>query len=218
MNNETKEGFIAVLYNLSNYLHEIFIEYKIVSASNASLFTYQVYIELQSNSLTSPQLYLRFKAIFELIYRVKDENENIKQTEFWRSVVKLKKLFLENNEVSFLTILGHLEMIISSHVNLSKRVEKVKNFVQIGRSDRKEHGNDIIFKKDRTLSRIHLVITVDEGDFYIEDRSANGTFVNGKKIEKGIKLPVKIDDEIRIGREETLIDLNEQKIQDLLNI
>ena len=74
----------------------------------------------------------------------------------------------------------------------------------------------IVFKTDKTLSRIHLVVTAEEGEFFIEDRSANGTFVNGAKIEKGVKALVQINDEIRIGREGTLVELSDPKISRLI--
>jgi len=219
LGNETKESVVTTLGNLSTYLHNIFIKHQIFSASIASVFTHQIKLDIQLNTPTAWQLNLKLKAIFELLYRVKDENEKIKETEFWKSVIELKKLFAENSKDNFSIAIRHFNIAIESTTDLNiKRAKRHKGFVQIGRSKRVEHGNDIIFNKDRTLSRVHLVITVDEGNFYIEDRSANGTFVNGKKIEKGIKLLVSVDDEIRIGREETLVSLKDKKIQELLTI
>jgi len=74
----------------------------------------------------------------------------------------------------------------------------------------------IFIHHDQTLSHIHLIVSAQNGQLFIEDRSANGTFVNGKKIEKGIKTAVNLDDEIRIGRDNTLVDLEHEKIRKLI--
>lgn len=63
----------------------------------------------------------------------------------------------------------------------------------IGRDDR----NSICIK-DKFLSKFHARIVEDEGIYFIEDlKSANGTFLNRKKIEDAIEL--KSNDLINIG-------------------
>lgn len=54
---------------------------------------------------------------------------------------------------------------------------------------------------DVSVSRIHARLTTEAGQVYVEDcNSTNGTYVNGVLLEKGEKIPIDIDDEIRIGR------------------
>ena len=55
----------------------------------------------------------------------------------------------------------------------------------IGRSSE----NDIIIKDDLMVSRNHAILYFDEGSILIEDlNSANGSFVNGNRIDSIIKL------------------------------
>jgi predicted component of type VI protein secretion system len=62
--------------------------------------------------------------------------------------------------------------------------------------------NEIIIK-DPYISKKHLKIVKDEGNYYLEDLgSANGTFLNGDKVLDVVKL--KNGDRIRIGQIEFL--------------
>ena len=113
-----------------------------------------------------------------------------------------------------------MEKVIEEPLNLeddTQMIPHAHNFVQIGRSAKPEHGNDIVFPNDKTLSRVHLVVSTVKEQYFLEDRSANGTFVNGLKIEKGVKIPVSVTDEIRIGRGGTLVELEHPKISELLS-
>lgn len=51
---------------------------------------------------------------------------------------------------------------------------------------------------DRQVSRFHALITVSGADIYVEDRSANGTFLNGQMIRGGKQL-FSNKDTLRIG-------------------
>ncbi|WP_293113265.1 FHA domain-containing protein [Moorena sp. SIO4G3] len=51
---------------------------------------------------------------------------------------------------------------------------------------------------DKEISRYHALITVANTQLYITDRSANGTFINGRKIRSGIH-PFSSKDTLRIG-------------------
>ena len=62
--------------------------------------------------------------------------------------------------------------------------------------------NEIIIK-DPYISKKHLKIVEDEGNYYLEDLgSANGTYLNGDKIMDVVKL--KNGDRIRVGQVEFL--------------
>lgn len=62
--------------------------------------------------------------------------------------------------------------------------------------------NEIVIK-DPYISKKHLKIVKDEGNYYLEDLgSANGTFLNGDKVLDVVKL--KNGDRIRIGQIEFL--------------
>lgn len=201
MNNKNYE----ILGNVANYLNEMAISHRLVSASTASAFAYMVREEISFEKL---------QTLIFLILKIKEENKDIPSTLFYASILKLEALNVES-------ILEAMNEAIATPIVLESSglmvMPKAKDYVQIGRSAKVEHGNDIIFKTDKTLSRIHLVVTAEKGEFYIEDRSANGTFVNGEKIEKGVKVLVKLSDEIRIGREETLVSLSHPKIAKLIS-
>lgn len=79
-----------------------------------------------------------------------------------------------------------------------KEVYTLEDSTTIGRSNQ----NKIIIK-DPYISKNHLKIVKDEGDYYIEDlNSANGTFINGTKIMDAVRL--KNGDRIRLGQVEFL--------------
>ena len=194
-----------ILGNVANYLNEMAINHRLISASTASAFAYMVREELSLEKL---------QTLIFLILKIKEENEQIASTPFYGLITTLKALEVE-------TILALMSKAIEKPIKLDDPTQTIipsaNNFVQIGRSAKPEHGNDIVFPKDKTLSRVHLVISVVEGEYFVEDRSANGTFVNGEKIEKGVKIPISVADEIRIGREGTLVELKHPKIIELLN-
>lgn len=67
----------------------------------------------------------------------------------------------------------------------------------IGRAE----GNDLRIEKP-AVSRRHAVIVRTEGRFFVEDRgSFNGTFLNGVRIQPGVRLPLRHGDRIGLGSE-----------------
>lgn len=85
-----------------------------------------------------------------------------------------------------------------------KEYYPLKGEVTLGRGN-----NNQIVLKDPYISKRHLKIVEDEGDFYLEDlNSSNGTYVNGEKISDVVKL--KNGDRIRVGQVELLYVNREQ--------
>jgi pSer/pThr/pTyr-binding forkhead associated (FHA) protein len=65
------------------------------------------------------------------------------------------------------------------------------------------HSDNDILIKDPFVSKKHFQIVEDEGDYYLEDlNSANGTFLNGERIEDVAKLSN--GDIIKVGNIEFL--------------
>jgi len=193
-----------ILGNVANYLNEMAIRHRLISASTASAFAYMAREEISLEKL---------QTLIFLMLKIQEENEKIASTPFHREITNLKSLEIE-------TILALMAKVIEQPLNLEEDAKMVPNanaFVQIGRSTKPEHGNDIVFPNDKTLSRVHLVINVVDNQYFVEDRSANGTFVNGKKIEKGVRTPISIKDKISIGRGGTLVALEHPKIVELLH-
>lgn len=77
-----------------------------------------------------------------------------------------------------------------------KEVYSLEEDVTIGRSKK-----NTIMIKDPYISKNHLSIVKDEGNYYLEDlSSANGTFINGDRIMDVVML--KNGDTIRLGQVE----------------
>ena len=79
----------------------------------------------------------------------------------------------------------------------------------VGRAD---DCDIIISDSTDTISRHHLVISINFfGKMTISDTSANGTTINGKPLTKGVTLPVKRSDIVRLGN---VADLDWDRISD----
>jgi len=83
------------------------------------------------------------------------------------------------------------------------RLEKMETV--IGRAP----SSDILLAKDKLTSRRHAVVRYDNGDYVISDeRSANGTFVNGKQLEELVPRSLKDGDHVGIGEHELIFHLS----------
>ncbi|HJT59113.1 MAG TPA: FHA domain-containing protein [Ktedonobacteraceae bacterium] len=64
-------------------------------------------------------------------------------------------------------------------------------------------GSDILLSKDKLTSRRHATIHFENGEYMLRDeRSANGTFVNGQQLEEMTPRPLKDGDHVGIGEHE----------------
>jgi len=78
-----------------------------------------------------------------------------------------------------------IELIVSARgVPEEKAFTFEQNIIKIGRV--KE--NDISLP-GANISRLHCLITFENGEFYISDQSSNGTLLNGETIGKNRKCP-----------------------------
>jgi pSer/pThr/pTyr-binding forkhead associated (FHA) protein len=67
----------------------------------------------------------------------------------------------------------------------------------IGRAE----DNDLTIEKP-TVSRHHALITEEADRWFLEDRgSFNGTFLNGSRIQPGVKVPLRHGDRVGLGAE-----------------
>lgn len=67
----------------------------------------------------------------------------------------------------------------------------------IGRAD----DNDLTLEKP-TVSRHHAVVSQEGDRWFVEDRgSFNGTFLNGSRIQPGVKVPLRHGDRVGLGAE-----------------
>ena len=57
----------------------------------------------------------------------------------------------------------------------------------------------VILDPPRKVSRHHLDLIIDSNRIFIIDKSSNGTFVNGKRIQKDTRFEVKVTDEIKLA-------------------
>jgi len=208
---ELERKLYTSLGTFANYLNELAITHRFLSASTASAFVYAIQEESESKNFET-----KFQTALSLVLKMEMENKAISSTPFYKSIQAIQSV--EKNDWE--TIITLLDSALCEKIDLESMVTQalhLKNHVQIGRSAKPEHGNDIVFPNDKTLSRVHLVVSVENAQYFVEDRSANGTFVNGTKVEKGVKVSVSMEDEIRIGREGTLVELSDAKIAKLLD-
>ena len=64
-------------------------------------------------------------------------------------------------------------------------------------------NSDILLSKDKLTSRRHATIHFENGEYMLRDeRSANGTFVNGQQLEEMTPRPLKDGDHVGIGEHE----------------
>jgi pSer/pThr/pTyr-binding forkhead associated (FHA) protein len=83
------------------------------------------------------------------------------------------------------------------------RLEKMETI--IGRAP----SSDILLSKDKLTSRRHAIIRYDNGNYVIADeRSANGTFVNGQQLEELVPRTLKDGDHVGIGEHELIFHLS----------
>ena len=62
-----------------------------------------------------------------------------------------------------------------------------------------------------TISRHHALVTESEDRWFLEDRgSFNGTFLNGTRLQPGVKLPLRHGDRIGLGAEHVVFSCPEQ--------
>lgn len=67
----------------------------------------------------------------------------------------------------------------------------------IGRSDESDLELPI-----ETVSRLHALVVESEGRWFVEDRgSFNGTYLNGSRLQAGVRLPLRHGDRIAVGSE-----------------
>lgn len=79
------------------------------------------------------------------------------------------------------------------------RLEKPE--ISIGRAP----NSDILLSKDKLTSRRHATVTYENGHYVLRDeRSANGTFVNGQQLEELAPRPLQDGDHIGIGEHELI--------------
>src|SRR5215467_5362311 len=92
------------------------------------------------------------------------------------------------------------------------RVEKKETV--IGRAP----TSDILLSKDKLTSRRHAVVRYENGDYVLSDeRSANGTFVNGQQLEELVPRTLKDGDHVGIGEHELIFRLS-SGVEDLPTI
>lgn len=75
-------------------------------------------------------------------------------------------------------------------------------------------NSDILLSKDKLTSRRHATIRYENGAYFLQDeRSANGTFVNGQQLEEKTPYHMRNDDHVGIGEYEMVFHANvEQEI------
>ncbi|HLR35910.1 MAG TPA: FHA domain-containing protein [Tissierellales bacterium] len=119
---------------------------------------------------------------------------------FMLNIIRLIYLDIKGMNLSSVDKNTYLKLINRKETLPFKVMEyyPIDENVSIGRSNKSS-----IIIKDPYISREHLRIVKDEGDYYLEDmESGNGTIVNGEKIMDVVRL--KNGDRIKLGAVEFL--------------
>ena len=98
-------------------------------------------------------------------------------------------------------------LVISRGRNQGNKYLLTDHSVQIGRDK-----SNCISVMDTEVSRFHCQVLIRDNEIVIEDKqSSNGTFVNGKRIQRTI---LSSDDSIRIGKTELVFDYGSVELSD----
>jgi pSer/pThr/pTyr-binding forkhead associated (FHA) protein len=90
-----------------------------------------------------------------------------------------------------------------------------KPFLTIGRG----RSNDIVIPRDKLTSRLHAVVRYEHNHYALYDeRSANGTFVNGDEIEPGVPHILQDGDTIGVGAYEFTYHTAEALMQEVAHV
>ena len=80
-------------------------------------------------------------------------------------------------------------------------------------------NSDILLSKDKLTSRRHALIRYENGVYFLQDeRSANGTFVNGQQLEEKAPYQLRNDDQVSIGEYELIFHASGLDIPDMPTI
>lgn len=157
----------------------------------------------------------------------KKENDNeVKKTvqETMQETVKEKNRIVREDEEEKTVLLGTADLskvrsedqaFMNRKVKASIRCIRTgqtvlidKPQIQIGK---KENINDLAINDNSAVSRKHAVITWDDDIYYIEDLgSANGTTVNGAKVEPENPVRLEHGDSILLANEKILFKVEEE--------
>jgi len=246
LSKKDNDEIYRILGIFSDYLNEISFKYRLLSASVASSFVYQVREDIYMNIVTPYDVYTKLKESFRIVGKIEEENPNIKKSDFWKNFNQLKELFSEgfieqDKKISFykfdISDQSYLGRILAHFERAGKDIQKLelevkeeeievetehKGYVQVGRSAKEEDGNDIYeyFVDDKSVSRKHLKVIFKEGAFWIEDlNSKYGTRINDEKMEKGARRLINPNKQtVTLGLQGAELKFNNQKIQELKTI
>lgn len=77
-------------------------------------------------------------------------------------------------------------------------------------------SSDILLSKDKLTSRNHATILYENGEYVlVDERSANGTFVNGQQIEEKVPYKLREGDHVLIGEYELIFHTSNAEIESM---
>ena len=77
----------------------------------------------------------------------------------------------------------------------------------IGKSETRA---DIVIRDNKTVSRAHCIISVEDREYYLEDNnSLNGTYLENKKLQSDEKVRIQDGSRVRLSDEEFIFHINE---------
>jgi pSer/pThr/pTyr-binding forkhead associated (FHA) protein len=136
----------------------------------------------------------------------------------WSSISSPERMLLEYNTVpqklaNRVEMNGHLTLRSGNKSLRDYPLNKPQTF--IGRST----NNDIMIVRDKLTSRHHAIVRYEDGRYVLfDDHSANGTYLNGRKIATVSAYPLNDGDVVKIGVNEFLFHIVDAQSIDIEDV
>jgi pSer/pThr/pTyr-binding forkhead associated (FHA) protein len=125
-----------------------------------------------------------------------------KVTEPELEVIQFECPALTGGKVRGESIAGSAAVVVQK---TGQRYQLERAKIKIGRDD----SNQVVISEDTFASRHHAWVTLEDGDFFIEDLgSTNGTFLNGQMVMK--RQVLSAGDKIRVGHTDFTFEVKQK--------
>src|SRR5690606_15193872 len=97
---------------------------------------------------------------------------------------------------------------VSSHQGRALGADAVRVFPRGGTIGRSPDNDWVLPDPERFVSSQHAVISVENGEYILTDRSTNGTILNGRELAQGSRVRLASGDTLTIGNYEISVSVD----------